>query len=75
VTGHAELLTVTADRTVCVSSGNCLSTAPEVFDQGEDDGVVILLDEHPAADSRDRVELAAELCPVRAIGINRGEAL
>lgn len=74
MTGHGPgPLTVTADRAVCVSSGNCVTTAPEVFDQGQDDGVVILLEKNPAEGSRERVELAAELCPVRAIGIKRGD--
>jgi ferredoxin len=59
------------DRSICSSSGNCANTAPEVFDQGEDDGVVVLLQTHPGADTHESVRLAAELCPVRAIAIVR----
>ena len=38
---------VHADR--CIGSGVCVLIAPDVFDQRDDDGVVVLLDEHPAA--------------------------
>lgn len=38
---------VHADRAKCVSAGNCVAHAPEVFDQDEDDGSVILVDATP----------------------------
>lgn len=41
---------VTVDQDVCASSGNCVMNAPEVFDQRDDDGVVVLLNPSPAAD-------------------------
>ena len=34
---------VTVDQGKCVSVGNCVANAPDVFDQDEDDGSVILL--------------------------------
>ena len=39
---------VTVDQYKCVSSGQCVLNASDVFDQRDDDGVVALLIEHPA---------------------------
>ena len=38
---------VVVDQDKCVSSGHCVLNAAGVFDQRDEDGVVILLDEHP----------------------------
>jgi ferredoxin len=43
--------------------------APDIFDQDEDDGSVILLEESPAPDRADDVRQAAEACPAHAIFI------
>ena len=58
---------VTVDQPKCVSAGNCVACAPDVFDQDEDDGSVILLEESPAPDRADDVRQAAEACPAHAI--------
>ncbi len=58
---------VTVDQPKCVSAGNCVAHAPDVFDQDEDDGSVILLEENPAPDRADDVRQAAEACPAHAI--------
>ena len=36
-----------ADTDKCVGAGQCVHVAPELFDQGEDDGVVVVLDPEP----------------------------
>jgi ferredoxin len=38
---------INADRDVCIGSGNCVLTAPGVFDQ-DDDGLVEVVDPEPA---------------------------
>lgn len=58
---------VQADRTVCVSAGMCVLTAPAVFDQDEEGGRVVLLAATPPADRRDQVVEATEVCPSGAI--------
>ncbi|MEU6892338.1 ferredoxin [Streptomyces sp. NPDC046557] len=58
---------VTLDPERCVGAGHCVLSAPEVFDQDESDGVVLLLDPEPAASLADAVHEAADLCPARAI--------
>ena len=58
---------VTVDQGKCVSAGNCVANAPDVFDQDEDDGSVILLLENPGPQLADSVRQAAEACPAHAI--------
>ncbi|MEV6038980.1 ferredoxin [Nonomuraea sp. NPDC052116] len=58
-------VSVEADK--CVAAGQCVLLAPEVFDQREEDGVVILLDDTPAAEHHDAVREAAMVCPAAAI--------
>jgi len=58
---------VIIDQDKCVASGQCVLSAPDVFDQREEDGIVILLDETPPRESADDVNEAATICPARAI--------
>jgi len=44
-------------------------TAPEVFDQREEDGVVILLQDHAENALEPAVRKAAKLCPALAIRV------
>ena len=38
---------IEADTEVCIGAGQCVMTAPELFDQSDDDGVVIVLEPEP----------------------------
>ena len=58
-------VSVDADR--CVAAGHCVLLAPEVFDQRDEDGVVVLLSEKPAAELHDAVRESATMCPAGAI--------
>jgi ferredoxin len=60
---------VTVDADKCISSGMCVMNAGEVFDQSDDDGVVVLLVEHPETDQADGARSAATACPALAITI------
>ena len=60
---------VTVDQDKCVSSGQCVHNAGDVFDQRDDDGVVVLLDDSPAHGRADDVRKAAAACPALAIHI------
>jgi ferredoxin len=60
---------VTVDQDTCVSSGQCVLHASEVFDQRDEDGVVVLLNENPPDDLADEVRKAAAACPAMAIHI------
>jgi len=60
---------VSADRTVCAAAGQCLLAAPAVFDQADEDGVVVLLNPDPPESERAAVEDAVNRCPTSAIRI------
>ncbi|WP_398873812.1 ferredoxin [Streptomyces prunicolor] len=61
---HVE---VELDEPKCVAAGQCVVAAPEVFDQRDEDGVAVLLDDRPGPDLLDGVKEAAALCPAAAI--------
>jgi ferredoxin len=60
---------VTVDQDLCVSSGQCVLNAAQVFDQRDSDGVVVLLNNDPPADQADNVRRAAAACPAQAIHV------
>jgi ferredoxin len=62
---------VSVDRSRCLGSGNCLTWASEVFDQSDDDFLVVVLDEAPPAERWEAVEQAARFCPGQAIRVER----
>ncbi|MEU7376331.1 ferredoxin [Streptomyces albidoflavus] len=61
---------VDVDRNRCCGSGMCALTEPQVFDQEERDGTVVLLRPHPAEALWDSVEESARLCPAQAITLD-----
>jgi ferredoxin len=63
---------VEVDPDKCCGAGTCVLVAPDVFDQGEDDGIVILLDAQPSADLHAAVREAASVCPAAAIMLSEG---
>ncbi|MCA2223357.1 ferredoxin [Nonomuraea aurantiaca] len=58
---------VIVDEDKCCGAGQCVLIAPEVFDQRDEDGIVILLEPEPAADRHSAVREAAAVCPGAAI--------
>ena len=58
---------ITVDEVKCCGAGQCVLLAPEVFDQRDDDGIVILLDAEPAEELHALVREAASVCPAAAI--------
>ena len=55
------------DQNKCVGAGQCVLAAPDVFDQREDDGIAVLLDEDPSDEHAADVAQAAAVCPAMAI--------
>jgi ferredoxin len=62
---------VHADLGLCQGYANCVVSADDVFDIGDDGVVVLLRAEIPDAD-RARVESAARACPVSALTVTDG---
>jgi ferredoxin len=58
---------VFVEQDKCCGSGTCVLIAPEVFNQRDDDGIVILLDERPPVEFHSIVHEAASVCPGAAI--------
>ncbi len=59
---------IKADTDLCVGSGQCVLTEPAVFDQ-DDDGIVVLLTDHPEDRSAAQARHAVTLCPSRALSV------
>lgn len=53
----------------CIASGQCVMTAPDVFDQRDEDGIVELLDAAPPDGLAADVRQAAAVCPALAITV------
>lgn len=62
---------VRVDREMCCAAGNCVLIAPEVFDQSEEDGQVVLVQSAPQARLWQSLVAAANACPVSAIDVRR----
>jgi ferredoxin len=60
---------VLVDQEKCVASGQCVVAAPDVFDQRDSDGVVVLLDAEPPVGQAEDVRHAAAVCPALAITV------
>ncbi|SDT11849.1 ferredoxin [Microlunatus soli] len=60
---------ISIDQDKCVASGQCVVAAEAVFDQREEDGIVVLLEENPPPEIADDVRQAAILCPAMAITV------
>ncbi|MYS23075.1 Ferredoxin [Streptomyces sp. DvalAA-14] len=60
---------VLTDQDKCCGSGQCVLAAPDVFDQREEDGIVVLLDPRPPAGTHADVRDAAAFCPAGAITV------
>lgn len=66
---RAETMKVTLDQDNCVASGQCVLTAPDVFDQRDEDGIAVLLEPEPPAERLADVHQAAAVCPALAITV------
>jgi ferredoxin len=60
---------VAVDQDKCVAAGQCVAAAPDVFDQRDEDGVVVLVKATPDAAEENDVRRAAAVCPALAIQI------
>lgn len=58
---------VEADRDACISAGNCVMTAGEIFDQDDDGIVVVLASADVSAADEAKVREAVTLCPASAL--------
>ena len=60
---------VTADQDRCCGSEMCALTSPELFDQRDEDGIVVVLQPSPPAELHAAAKEAESLCPSGAIRV------
>ncbi|KJS62331.1 ferredoxin [Streptomyces rubellomurinus] len=60
---------VKVDRELCCSSGMCVTNSPEIFDQDDRDGLVMLRQSTFRPEQFAELRLAADLCPGGAISV------
>ncbi|MFZ2174596.1 MAG: ferredoxin [Rhodococcus sp. (in: high G+C Gram-positive bacteria)] len=61
---------VTVNYKHCEGHAVCAGLAPAVFQIGDDDEQVRVIDSNPRDELHDDVELAARTCPTQAISLN-----
>jgi ferredoxin len=60
---------IAADREQCIGSGNCVQIAPDVFDQDDEQALVVLRTSSPPEELRGKVREAISGCPVSALSL------
>jgi ferredoxin len=61
---------IVADRDRCVGAGQCVLAEPDMFDQSDEDGRVLLLAGNLGPAEADIARKAIRLCPSRAISLS-----
>ncbi len=61
---------IAVDQDKCCGAGTCVLLAPDVFDQRDEDGIVVLLDAAPPEGLHPIVREAASVCPAAAISLS-----
>lgn len=62
---------VSVDTTRCCGTGMCVLIAPEVFEQRDEDGLVLLLTPSPGEELEEVVREAAAACPTTTIRLKQ----
>mgnify|MGYP001160552237 CR=1 FL=1 len=58
-------------RDRCIGAGICVAECPEMFDQSDVDGTVVVLSDEIPGELLGKVEYAAESCPSETIEVVR----
>lgn len=61
---------IEADRERCIGAGMCVLTAPELFDQDDGDGRVLLLRGRTEATNAEAAREAVLMCPSGALSLH-----
>jgi ferredoxin len=65
-----KTMKINIDQDRCIAAGQCAMAAPEVFDQRDEDGVVVLLSPTAPPGTEDGVRHAAAVCPAQVIDVD-----
>ncbi|XVQ08544.1 ferredoxin [Spirillospora sp. CA-255316] len=58
-----------ADHAACRGAGQCAFNAPDLFDQDEEEGLVVVLQPFPGAERLATARTAVAACPNAAIAL------
>ncbi|OEV10359.1 ferredoxin [Streptomyces sp. Amel2xB2] len=61
---------IVADTSRCVGAGQCVLSEPEVFDQDEEEGTVVVLVERPGGGELEGAREAVGICPSGALSLS-----
>ena len=61
---------ITVEEDKCCAGGQCVLAAPEVFDQRDEDGIVVVLNATPGPEQYAGVREAAQICPAACIHLS-----
>lgn len=64
---------IIVDTGRCVGAGQCVLTEPALFDQSEDDGTIIVLNDTPEGELVEKAREAAHVCPGQALSLDQGD--
>jgi ferredoxin len=64
---------VVVDVQRCAGFASCMILVPEVFEISREDNVAHVVQDHPAAELRSKLEEAVRACPVGAISLHEDE--
>jgi ferredoxin len=64
---------VVVDYSRCDSHAVCMGLAPDVFEVGDEDDLLHLLQEHPPEAAREKVREAVRRCPKLALSVHDDE--
>jgi ferredoxin len=64
------MVRVVANVRGCIGAGQCVITAPSVFDQDED-GIVVVVEERPGEMELPDVRAALDLCPSQSLSLTK----
>ena len=65
---------IVGDRDVCVGAGMCALTAPNMFEQDEADGLVVVRDARLEGPALRLARKAVDLCPSGALSLQEDDA-
>ena len=68
------MVRIAADRDLCVGAGMCALTAPDLFEQDEEDGLVVVRSAHLDGPALELARKVVDLCPSGALSLHDDDA-
>jgi ferredoxin len=68
------MVRIVGDRDICTGAGMCALTAPELFEQDDEVGLVVVIREHVEGEALEAARKAVSLCPSGALSLEDDSA-